>query len=102
MQSLIPDTSFQIFNHANGFENILRKRRTTGFLWRNNQSHITPIADTYAYCLMPNHFHLLAEVKGQASRGADILSRGATQSRTPTKDPNLSLRTLSEKAAELY
>ena len=25
--------------------------------------HINGIADTYAYCLMPNHFHLLVRIK---------------------------------------
>jgi hypothetical protein len=27
--------------------------------------HIAPIADTYAYCLLKNHFHLLVRIKTQ-------------------------------------
>jgi hypothetical protein len=27
--------------------------------------HIEPIADTFAYCLLPNHFHLLVRIKAE-------------------------------------
>jgi len=27
------------------------------------QKHITPVATTLAWCLMPNHFHLLVKIK---------------------------------------
>jgi REP element-mobilizing transposase RayT len=27
--------------------------------------YISPVADTYAYCLMPNHFHFIVHIRGQ-------------------------------------
>ena len=63
MQPLIPDTSFHIYNHANGFENIFREAENYRFFLEKYQLHITPIAETYAYCLMPNHFHLVIRIR---------------------------------------
>ena len=42
-----------------------------------------PYCDVLSYCLMPNHFHVLVEVKS-------IGSGGATLSRTPTINPTSS------------
>ena len=33
--------------------------------------YVFPIADTYAYCLMPNHFHLLVRIKTEAELMAE-------------------------------
>ena len=63
MQSLQPDTSYHIFNHANGFENVFRKEENFYFFLEKYRLYISPIAETYAYCLMPNHFHLLVRTK---------------------------------------
>jgi len=63
MQPLIPNTSYHIFNHANGFENIFREKENYRFFLEKYQLHISPIAETYAYCLMPNHFHLIIRIR---------------------------------------
>ncbi|MFA5971450.1 MAG: hypothetical protein WC780_03775 [Lentimicrobiaceae bacterium] len=63
MQPLIPDTCFHIFNHANGFENVFKEAENYRFFLEKYQLHISPIAETYAYCLMPNHFHLVVRIR---------------------------------------
>lgn len=63
MQPLQPDTSYHIFNHANGFENIFRKEDNFYFFLEKYRLYISPIAETYAYCLMPNHFHLVVRIR---------------------------------------
>ncbi len=63
MQPLIPNTSYHIFNHANGFENVFREKENYRFFLEKYQQHISPIAETYAYCLMPNHFHLVIRIR---------------------------------------
>lgn len=60
---LLPNTYYHIFNHANGFENLFREETNYPFFLKRYHEHIDPIADTYAYCLMPNHFHLLIRIK---------------------------------------
>jgi len=62
MEPLHPDTCYHIFNHANGFENIFRKEANFGYFLEKYQLYISPIAETYAYCLMPNHFHLVIRI----------------------------------------
>jgi len=63
MQPLQPDTSYHIFNHANGFENVFRKEENFYFFLDKYRLYISPIAETYAYCLMPNHFHLVVRIR---------------------------------------
>jgi len=63
MTPLIPDTSYHIFNHANGFENVFRKEENFYFFLEKYRLYIWPIAETYAYCLMPNHFHLVVRIR---------------------------------------
>lgn len=63
MQPLQPDTSYHIFNHANGFENVFREAENYRYFLAKYRLYISPIAETYAYCLMPNHFHLVVRIR---------------------------------------
>ena len=63
MQPLQPDTSYHIFNHANGFENVFREAENYRYFLEKYQLYIHPIAETYAWCLMPNHFHLVIRIR---------------------------------------
>jgi len=63
MLPLQPDSSYHIFNHANGFEDLFRCEGNYWFFLQKYQLYIEPIAETYAYCLMPNHFHLVIRIR---------------------------------------
>jgi REP element-mobilizing transposase RayT len=63
MQPLVPDISYHIFNHANGFENVFREEENYRFFLEKYRLYITPVAETFAYCLMPNHFHLVIRIR---------------------------------------
>lgn len=63
MEPLRPDTSYHIFNHSNGFENVFRHEANYYFFLEKYRKYISPIAETYAYCLMPNHFHLVVRIR---------------------------------------
>ncbi len=63
MEPLQPDRSYHIFNHANGFENIFRIEANFVYFLEKYRLFISPIAETYAYCLMPNHFHLVVRIR---------------------------------------
>ncbi len=66
MEKLKPDTSYHIFNHANGFENVFREPENYRFFLEKYRKYILPVAETYAYCLMPNHFHIVVRIRKQA------------------------------------
>ncbi len=63
MLPLKPNNTYHIFNHANGFENIFKEDENYRFFMDKYQQHIAAIAETYAYCLMPNHFHLVVRIR---------------------------------------
>jgi putative transposase len=63
VEPLSPDTSYHIFNHANGFENVFREAENYRYFLDKYKLYIHPIAETYAYCLMPNHFHLVIRIR---------------------------------------
>ena len=45
MQSLIPNTTYHIFNHANGFENIFREKENYRYFLEKYRLYISPIAE---------------------------------------------------------
>ena len=62
---LKPDETYHIFNRANGNEKIFLSSENYRFFLEKFKLHIQPIADTYCYCLLPNHFHFLIRIKSE-------------------------------------
>ncbi len=60
---LEPDKTYHVYNHAVGKINLFTKKENYLFFLKKYNEHISPIADTFAYCLMPNHFHLALRIK---------------------------------------
>ncbi len=60
---MLPSTTYHIYNHANGGDNLFREEENYHYFLRKWKQHIHPVADTLAYCLMPNHFHFMVTVK---------------------------------------
>ncbi len=58
-----PGAFYHIFNHANGEENLFRNKDNYSFFLKRYIDLVSPVCKTYAYCLMPNHFHFLVEVR---------------------------------------
>jgi REP element-mobilizing transposase RayT len=56
---------YHIYNHANGNENLFRTDENYRYFLEKYAFYITQIADTFCYCLMPNHFHLLIKPKSE-------------------------------------
>lgn len=56
------DCYYHIYNHANGKENLFLSDENYLYFLRKYAQYISPIADTLAYCLMPNHFHFFIRV----------------------------------------
>jgi len=74
MHPLQPHTSYHIFNHANGFENIFSEAENYRYFLEKYRLYISPIAETYAYCLMPNHFHLVIRIRKQEEIEKQIIN----------------------------
>lgn len=65
MDPLIPGEYYHIYNHANGDDNLFREWENFRFFTEKLHLYVPPVADICAWCLMPNHFHLLAKIKSE-------------------------------------
>ncbi|MDX5320536.1 MAG: transposase [Bacteroidota bacterium] len=63
MERLIPGEYYHIFNHANGFEDLFREEENFRFFLEKYQLSCDAAVETFAFCLMPNHYHTLIRVK---------------------------------------
>ena len=50
---------YHIYNQGNNKQNIFYNRDNYLFFLKKVNVHILPYADVLAWCLMPNHFHLM-------------------------------------------
>lgn len=57
------ESVYHVFSHVNGKELIFREETNYQFFLKQLDKYIIQIADIYAYCLLPNHFHLLLRFK---------------------------------------
>ena len=57
------DNFYHIYNRANGKEKLFIVDDNYNYFLRQFEKYISPIADLYAYCLIPNHFHFVVKVK---------------------------------------
>jgi len=56
---------YHIYNRGIDSCNLFRKPENYEYFLVQYDKYISPIADTYAWVLMPNHFHLLVRVKDE-------------------------------------
>ena len=54
-----PDTYYHVYNRGINGEPIFKEARNYYFFLEKFAQHISLVADTYAYCLLNNHFHFL-------------------------------------------
>lgn len=60
---------YHIFNRGNNYENIFLKTEHYEHFLKLYEIYIEPIADTFAWCLMKNHFHVLVRIKEENEIG---------------------------------
>lgn len=62
---LQPGAYYHVYNRAHGNEKLFLSNENYRYFLRRFQHYITPIAQLHCYCLMPNHFHFLIEIKDE-------------------------------------
>jgi REP element-mobilizing transposase RayT len=62
---LEPGCLYHIYNHAVGGDKLFLSEENYYYFLRRYKHFIPPIAETYAYCLIPNHIHFSVEIKRQ-------------------------------------
>jgi REP element-mobilizing transposase RayT len=77
---LQPGEVYHLYNRGNNREDIFREGRNYLYFLELYTHHVHPVVDTFAYCLMRNHFHLLVRVRerprqtSQVSETCEVLS----------------------------
>ncbi len=60
---LLADHYYHIYNRGNNGGNLFFEEHNYPYFFKLYIQHIFPIAKTYAYYLMKNHFHLLVSMR---------------------------------------
>ena len=60
-----PNTYHHVYNHAIGHENLFRNEGNYEYFLNKYAEYLFPVCQTYAYCLMANHFHLLIKIRSE-------------------------------------
>ncbi|MFN3488629.1 MAG: transposase [Emticicia sp.] len=58
VEALQPNSFYHIYNRGINSEDIFKESRNYGYFLEKYAKYIEPIAKTYAYCLLKNHFHI--------------------------------------------
>lgn len=69
---LEPGQMYHVWTHANGSENLFRTEENYRYFLEKYAYYLDPVVETYAYCLMPNHLHLMVCV-GKEKEVLDFL-----------------------------
>ncbi len=64
---------YHIYNRGNNRQDIFLETRNYAYFLKLYATYIAPIADTYAYCLLKNHFHLMVRIRSEAEWQEQIL-----------------------------
>ncbi len=62
-EPLLPGKVYHMFNHSVGQELLFMNSANYYFFLKRYEYYLGPLVETYAYCLLPNHFHLLIKLK---------------------------------------
>lgn len=77
LAKLEPESTYHVYNRANGSELLFKSDDNYRFFLRKYENYILPIADTFCYCLMPNHFHFLIRIKKENELKAFFKAKAA-------------------------
>ena len=58
-----PGNFYHVYSHGNAEDNIYREEENYCYFLKRYAHYITPVARTFAFCLMPNHFHFLVQIR---------------------------------------
>ena len=68
-----------IFNRGNNREDFFVEERNYSYFLKLYAKHVMPVADTYVFCLLRNHFHFLVRIKAVDEQELTGLPRKPSQ-----------------------
>ncbi len=85
---------YHIYNQGNNQRTLFFKRENYIFLLRKIKIYISPYTDIIAWCLMPNHFHLMVYIREVELAKSNTVTRshGVTKKRSLNDSIGIMLR----------
>ena len=59
----MPGETYHLFNRAVGNEKLFLRNENYEYFLNKYDHHMCQISKTYCYCILPNHFHFLIQIK---------------------------------------
>ena len=72
---LVADNYYHVFNRAIGREKLFISTDDYEYFLQKLKCHTLPVADIFAYSLLPNHFHLVMRINSQDILAAHFQSK---------------------------
>ncbi len=92
---------YHIYNHAVGGRDLFRDANNYEYFLELYDKYISSIAETYAWVLMKNHFHLLVRIK-EESEVVDSFTPDRVQNPVRGNNPTLQFSKLFNSYAQAY
>ena len=54
---------YHVYNRGNNRETIFKSPENYLYFLKLLKKYISPVAELFSYCLLPNHFHLVLKLK---------------------------------------
>jgi len=80
---------YHLYNQGNNLERIFFQKANYYYFLKKIERHICPFADVLAWCLMPNHFHLIIAVRNLETSYREITCQQSTANEAVTANINL-------------
>jgi len=68
---------YHIYNRTNNKELLFINNENRRYFLKLYSKHISPVADTFCWSLLPNHFHFLVQIKSDAEINTYLSSRNS-------------------------
>ncbi|MGB9640335.1 MAG: transposase [Anaerolineales bacterium] len=94
---LLYDAYYHIFNRGNNRENIFFRESNYEYFINLYFKYIDPIAETYAYCLLRNHFHVLLKTKAK-----EEIIKALDESQQPLDSKTLEVNYISRQFSNFF
>ena len=73
---IAPNHIYHVFNRGNNKQLLFFNNENYLYFLRKIRTHLAPVCDILAYCLMPNHFHFLIHMNEESAKIAVRKSGG--------------------------
>ena len=87
IENLAPGNYYHIYNRGNNGSPIFFEKENYSYFLRLYEKYIHPVANTYAWCLLKNHFHFLLYLKEKEEINLSDLSY-STKKEATKADPS--------------